>query len=69
MTNLKFKHKILVMPFVAGIAFCVIVSLLYVLGSSNADLLDRIERGYAPALELSRSLEATLDRMQRSMRV
>lgn len=65
--NLKFKYKIILLPFLATLAFLLILAVNQFLGAKNRNLLTRIQTGYAPALDLSRDLEVTLATIQRSM--
>src|SRR3569832_1381698 len=65
--NLKFKHKIILLPALATAAFLLILAVSQFLGVKNEALLTRIESGYAPALEMSRNLEETLGKIQRGM--
>ncbi|HZR46685.1 MAG TPA: methyl-accepting chemotaxis protein [Candidatus Manganitrophaceae bacterium] len=65
--NLKFKHKIILLPSLATAAFLLILAVSQFLGVKNETLLTRIESGYAPALEMSRNLEETLGEIQRGM--
>lgn len=65
--DLKFKHKIILLPSLAAAAFLLILAVSQFLGAKNEALLTRIESGYAPALEMSRNLEETLGKIQRGM--
>jgi HAMP domain-containing protein len=65
--NLKFKHKIILLPSLAAAAFLLILFVSQLLGVRNETLLTRIESGYAPAFEISRNLEETLGGIQRGM--
>jgi methyl-accepting chemotaxis protein len=65
--DLKFKHKIILLPSLATASFLLILAVSQFLGAKNETLLTRIESGYAPALEMSRNLEETLGRIQRGM--
>lgn len=63
--QLKFIHKLLLMPALAGLAFLLMLALVSSAGSSNDVLMGRIENGYFPALEVSRGLEEALTTIQR----
>jgi len=65
--DMKFKHKMMLLPSLAASAFLLILLVTWVLGSRNESLLTRIEDGFAPALELSRDLERMLESLQRGM--
>jgi methyl-accepting chemotaxis protein len=64
---LTFKHKIILLPSLAAAAFLLMLFLSQFLGAKNEMFLTRIELGYAPALEISRDLEKTLQEIQRGM--
>lgn len=65
--KMKFKHKIGLLPVLAGVAFASIFTANVILGSRNAKNLQRIETGYVPALQMSRDLQETLAATQRRM--
>lgn len=65
--NLKFKHKIILLPSLATAAFLLILLVSQLLDAKSEALLTRIESGHAPALELSRDLEGHLQEIQRGM--
>ena len=65
--NLKFKYKIMLLPFLATAGFLTILLVNHFLGTKSEMLLTRIQTGYAPALELSRDLEETLQGIQRGL--
>lgn len=63
--NLKFKYKILVLPIIAaGVLLC-ILSITKEEHKRNEILLDKFKQGYIPALEMTRDVQATLERIQR----
>jgi methyl-accepting chemotaxis protein len=62
-----FRTKMMLLPALASVAFVVLLVVGLVLGRRNAALLDGIERGYAPALQLSRDLGDSLLALQRAM--
>jgi len=65
--NMKIRTKIILVPALAAIAFTLIFVISTILGSKNNSLLLSIEQGYFPALEMSRDLESTLEKIQRTM--
>jgi methyl-accepting chemotaxis protein len=65
--RLQFRHRFLALPFLAGLGFLSILFATWRSGTRNEELLDRIETGYAPALETSRDLERQLLEIQREM--
>lgn len=65
--QLKFKHKIILLPVIAGIAFASILLASLLIGQNNIQALNDIENGYAPALAMSRDLEDLLEDIQRGM--
>ena len=65
--NLKLVYKMMLLPTLATSGFLLIMLVSWLLGARNAQLLNRIETGYAPALELSRDLEETLQEIHRGM--
>ncbi len=65
--NLKFNHKIFFIPSLAALTFMIIFIMTQSFTRKNAELLNRIVSGYAPAWELSRDLLETLGSIQRSL--
>ncbi len=65
--NMKFSHKILLMPGLAAVAFLIIFFLTQSSGAKNEKLLNRIEAGNFPAFELSRDLVELLASLQRGL--
>jgi methyl-accepting chemotaxis protein len=63
----KFKHKIALLPCLAGVAFLASLAATVALSSRQASLLTGLQGGYYPSLELSRDLEAGLARIQRAL--
>jgi CheY-like chemotaxis protein/HAMP domain-containing protein len=64
---MKIRTKIILVPALAAVAFLLIFVISTILGSQNNQLLLSIERGYFPALEMSRELEGILETIQRNM--
>jgi methyl-accepting chemotaxis protein len=65
--RLTVAQTLLVVPAVATLAFVLVAVLAPLALSSNARILDRIENGYFPALDLHRDLTETLAALQRSL--
>ncbi|HEY0971962.1 MAG TPA: methyl-accepting chemotaxis protein [Gemmatimonadales bacterium] len=65
--QLKFKHKIMLLPTLAGVGAAVVLVVTMVLGQRSANELRRIETGHYPSIELSRTLESSLASLQRSL--
>jgi methyl-accepting chemotaxis protein len=64
--NLKFRHKMILLPVLAGIGFLVVLALL-ARSSQNIELLtQRIEAGHFAAMELGQALTADLAALERS---
>jgi methyl-accepting chemotaxis protein len=65
--RLKFRHRFLLLPVLASIGFLLILLATWRSGARSEELLDRIQSGYAPAVETSRDLERQLAEIQREM--
>ncbi len=65
--NLSFRRKILLLPALAGLAFLLILIAVRLGGQSNQELLERIQTGNFPALNLSRDLQSTLVDIERRL--
>jgi PAS domain S-box-containing protein len=63
----RFAHKVGLMPALAGLSFLVVLAINEVTGTANAKLMLEIQKGYLPALELSRGAETALVDVQRSL--
>lgn len=66
-SRLKFGHKILLMPALAGLGVMLVAVVAITTGARSGDVLASIEDGYSPSLEASRSLEADLAGLQRTL--
>jgi methyl-accepting chemotaxis protein len=64
--NLKFRHKMILLPVVAGIGFLLLLALLARSAQQNELLMKRIEAGHFAALELSQTLGVDLATLERS---
>jgi len=62
-----FRKKLLVLPSIGAVAFFLILSVAYGIGKRNEGVLNRVEMGYFPALELSQELESLLGSIQRGL--
>jgi len=65
--RMKVRHKLLLGLLIVGLGFLAALGLLLVSGQRTQELLDRIETGEVPALNLRRDLEAILTEYQRSL--
>jgi methyl-accepting chemotaxis protein len=65
--RLSFSQKIVLMPVLAAAGFVVVLAAAGVVAWQNSRLMARIEAGYFPAVDTSRDLQETLDRIQRSL--
>jgi methyl-accepting chemotaxis protein len=66
--TLTLRSKILALPLVAALGFVITLGTTFALGKKSQVELERIEKGYAPALEDSRRLETKLETYQRALR-
>jgi methyl-accepting chemotaxis protein len=67
LNNLKFRHKLLVLPVLAGVGFLIVLAVSLTFSIRNQRLLERIEIGYYPAVATSQTLNQTLAGIQRSL--
>ena len=67
LNNLKFRHKLLVLPLLAGAGFLVVFAVSLFFSVRNQRLLKRIETGYYPAVATSEKLNQTLANIQRGL--
>ncbi len=65
--DLRFAHKMVFLPLLATSGFLLILFVSWLLGRENERLLTEIEKGYVPALELSRDLEETMRTIHKEM--
>jgi methyl-accepting chemotaxis protein len=63
----EFRRKVLLFPAVAAAALVLILLLIIASGAVTERQLARIERGYYPSVQLSRTLEQSLARIQRGL--
>ncbi len=63
--NLRFAHRVLLMPALAAAGLLLILVASQVLGGRTGKALTDIQQGYSPALQTARDLEDSLDAMQR----
>jgi hypothetical protein len=64
--NLKFSHKMILLPVVAGVGFLLLLALLARSAQQNELLMKRIETGHFAALELAQILGVDLAALERS---
>ena len=67
LNRLKLAHKIFLLPILAGLALLVIFIAIQTSSSRTARLVERIDDGYIPKLDLSRDLVETLAEIQRGL--
>jgi signal transduction histidine kinase/HPt (histidine-containing phosphotransfer) domain-containing protein/FixJ family two-component response regulator len=67
LAGLRLKQKLLLLPAVGTLSLFIILGVTLHAGSKNEAVLERIQLGYAPALELSRDLVETLAGIQRAL--
>jgi methyl-accepting chemotaxis protein len=65
--NLRFTHRMLLMPLLAAFGLLVILAASWMLGGRTAGVLTDIQKGYSPALEIARDLEDSLAAIQRAL--
>lgn len=65
--RLKLRHKLLFALLIVALAFVAVLGLLLISGRRTDQLLQRVEEGEVPALNLRRDLEAILVEYQRSL--
>ncbi|OQX96482.1 hypothetical protein B6I21_00920 [candidate division KSB1 bacterium 4572_119] len=65
--KLKFRSKVLIIPALASSVLILILIVTLVLSGMNKKLLEKIENGYYPSVELSRDLEEILNAIQQGM--
>jgi methyl-accepting chemotaxis protein len=65
--HMSFRYKLFSLPLVATLTFLLVLLVAIVLGQRNGLLLEDIELGHYPAVELNRDLQETLDTVQRSL--
>lgn len=67
LNRLKFSQKIILMPILAAIGIVVIFIAFQTTAANTTELVERIDRGFMPKLELSRNLVETLAQIQRGL--
>ena len=67
LSRLKFSHKIFLMPALAAAGIIVIFVVVQLSAAHTEGLVERIDNGYIPKLELSRDLVETLAQIQRGL--
>ena len=65
--SFSFRHKILLLPGLAAVALLLVLALTMGLGRTNESRLRSIRDGYYPSVQLSRSLQENLARIQRGL--
>src|SRR4051794_12708935 len=67
LSRLSFAQKVGLLPSVAAAGFLAVLLASLLLGRASLAHLERIELGYAPAIESSRELQRVLAAMQQSL--
>ncbi|HEV7242563.1 MAG TPA: methyl-accepting chemotaxis protein [Thermoanaerobaculia bacterium] len=67
LNDLKFRHKLLVLPVLAGVGFLIVFAVSLYFSMRNQRLLSLIETGYYPAVATSEKLNQNLASIQRSL--
>jgi methyl-accepting chemotaxis protein len=65
--QLKFMHKLALLPVLAALGFLIVLLTLRVIGARNGKLLSDIEKGYFPGYEASQKLVDALTAIQRGL--
>src|SRR4051794_26479719 len=65
--RMRFIHKVVLMPAVAGIGFLMILVVALITDRSNARLLASIEGGHLQAVEITSRLDRNLAEVQENM--
>jgi methyl-accepting chemotaxis protein len=66
-SKLKFQHKMLIGPVLAGAAFCLVLAITLLFGTRSVSQMQLVETGYYPSVEMSRDLEDDLSGIQRGL--
>ena len=67
MMNLKFRHKIILLPAIAAAGAVISLLVTMTFGTRSQRELELVENGYAPSLQMSRGLESSLSALQRKL--
>jgi methyl-accepting chemotaxis protein len=65
--KLKFQHKMLIGPALAGVSFCLVLTITLIFGTRSVGQMQQVETGYYPSVEMSRDLEEDLSAIQRGL--
>jgi methyl-accepting chemotaxis protein len=65
LNNLKFRHKLLLLPLLAGVGFVIVLCVSVGFSMKNSRLLGLVESGYYPAVHNAELLNADLAAIQR----
>jgi methyl-accepting chemotaxis protein len=66
-SKLSFRYKMLVIPGLASLAFCIVLVVTLTLGSQSVSKMQDVQVGYYPSVELSHDLEESLSAIQRGL--
>ncbi|HEX7153369.1 MAG TPA: methyl-accepting chemotaxis protein [Thermoanaerobaculia bacterium] len=67
LNNLKFRHKLLLLPLLAAVGFVVVLCVSIFFSMKNSNLLTLVQTGYYPALKGSEVLTQDLAAIQRGL--
>ncbi|MBV8202718.1 MAG: hypothetical protein JOZ15_19040 [Acidobacteria bacterium] len=65
--NLRFAHRVLLMPGLAAAGLVLILAAAQVLGARTGRALTAIQQGFAPALDTARDLQGELDAIRHDL--
>jgi methyl-accepting chemotaxis protein len=67
LNNLKFRHKLLLLPLLAAVGFVLVLGVSIFFSVRNQRLLDQIEHGYYPAVGNAEAMNQVLTAIQRGL--
>lgn len=66
-SKLPFRYKMLLVPSIAIIGFCIVLLVTLTLGNQSVSRMQEVQAGYYPSVEMSRDLEDDLSAIQRGL--
>lgn len=67
LNNLRFRHKLLILPLLAGLGFVLLLGVSIFFNIRNQRLVQLVEHGYYPAVDDAAFLNASLKALQREL--
>jgi len=67
LNSLKFRHKLLLLPLLAGVGFILVLGVSIFFSVRNQRLLEQIENGYYPAVDNAEAMNQDLTLIQRGL--